>query len=236
MASPHLESFSPGLEPLKIMIVGDSISHGREGDYTWRYRIWEWLQRSANNNLFGREIHFVGPYQGTYPAEKPSPPRPPPLQSDHYHALETSGSGYAHDIDPVFLHPIYSSHASANGRQVKQAKSFIAEQVRVHRPDICLVQLGFNDLGWRVTGPGDTLRSMRELVDNARSEKPDLKFAIANVPYRTAIFGFPELPGLTSVYNDLLEQATQQWDNGVSPVRLVRFCENYECEFFSLLV
>lgn len=228
-AQSHTTPEQSSMAPLKIMIIGDSISHGREGDYTWRYRLWCWLQTHT-----AQAIHFVGPYRGTYPPEKPSPPRPPPLQSDHPPPPppnRPSGGGYALDIQTQFLKPTNSAHASAYGLQVFEAKTFIAEQVRTYQPDVCLVQLGFNDLGWRVTGPGETLRSMKEFVDNARSEKHDIKFAIANVPFRTAIFGFPELPGLTSVYNDLLEKATEQWDNEVSPVRLVRFCENYECEF-----
>lgn len=43
---------------LKIMVVGDSISHGHEGDYTWRYRMFKWLQAS------GVSADFVGPYLG----------------------------------------------------------------------------------------------------------------------------------------------------------------------------
>lgn len=45
-------------EPLKVMIVGDSITHGHEGDFTWRYRIWEWFRA---NNI---SVDFVGPYRG----------------------------------------------------------------------------------------------------------------------------------------------------------------------------
>lgn len=28
----------------KVLIVGDSITHGQEGDFTWRYRISEWFR------------------------------------------------------------------------------------------------------------------------------------------------------------------------------------------------
>lgn len=49
----------------KVLIVGDSMTHCNEGDYTWRYRISEWL-RSQNV-----AVDFVGPYQGTAEAEQP---------------------------------------------------------------------------------------------------------------------------------------------------------------------
>lgn len=42
----------------KVMVVGDSISHGHEGDYTWRYRLWQWF------NTQGVAATFVGPYLG----------------------------------------------------------------------------------------------------------------------------------------------------------------------------
>jgi hypothetical protein len=31
-------------QPISVMIVGDSITQGLEGDWTWRYRIWEWFK------------------------------------------------------------------------------------------------------------------------------------------------------------------------------------------------
>lgn len=31
----------------KVLIVGDSISHGQEGDFTWRFRISEWFKNYA---------------------------------------------------------------------------------------------------------------------------------------------------------------------------------------------
>jgi hypothetical protein len=29
---------------ISVMIVGDSITQGLEGDWTWRYRIWQWFK------------------------------------------------------------------------------------------------------------------------------------------------------------------------------------------------
>jgi hypothetical protein len=41
------------------MIVGDSISQGVEGDWTWRCRLWEWLEKQ---DIL---IDYVGPFMGT---------------------------------------------------------------------------------------------------------------------------------------------------------------------------
>ncbi|KAK0724340.1 SGNH hydrolase-type esterase domain-containing protein [Lasiosphaeris hirsuta] len=207
---------------IKILIVGDSISHGREGDWTWRYRIWEWFHHQDV------PVTFVGPYQGTVPPDEPAPPSPPPLASEPNTpgVLRTDG-GYAKDVADGFL--ANSDHFAASGRQVLQAKDLIAEQVSALQPDFCLVQLGFNDLGWFVSGPVETLSSMRRLVEAARSAKPDLKFAIANVPHRTWLPGREDLPVNTNRYNQMLALAIPRWSTDESPVALVKFCENYSC-------
>ncbi|KAL2257719.1 hypothetical protein VTK26DRAFT_9261 [Humicola hyalothermophila] len=206
---------------IKVMIVGDSISHGREGDWTWRYRIWEWFQAQCI------AVSFVGPYYGTVTANDPEPPRRPPLASERRPPPAfRSGGGYAAGVAPEFL-ANSDHHFAAWGRQVNQAKWLVAEQVAAHQPDICLVQLGFNDLGWRVTGPKDTLASMRTLIDQARSAKPDIKLAIANVPQRSDLPGREDLPLNTDIYNALLARWIPCWSSPESPIALVRLAENY---------
>lgn len=44
----------------KVMIVGDSISQGLDGDYTWRYRLWQHFQSDGVTDA------FVGPRSGTH--------------------------------------------------------------------------------------------------------------------------------------------------------------------------
>ena len=210
---------------MRIMVVGDSISHGREGDWTWRYRLWEWFRRE------GVAAAFVGPFRGTVPPDEPEPPRPPPLTTDPPRPppfLRTDG-GYARGVAPGFL-AAGSAHFAASGRQVMQAKDLVAEQVAAHQPDLCLVQLGFNDLGWCASGPDVTLASMKHLVDRVRAAKPNVRFAIANVPHHTLIPGRDDLPVITERYNALLAAAIPTWSTPGSPVALVRFCENYSCE------
>lgn len=43
-------------DELKIMIVGDSMTHASEGDFTWRYRLWEWFRQAAPKT----KVTFVG--------------------------------------------------------------------------------------------------------------------------------------------------------------------------------
>lgn len=211
---------------IKVMVIGDSISQGREGDWTWRYRIWEWFREQD------LPVSFVGPYTGTVPVDEPEPPRPPPLDSEPPRPPPPfrADGGYAVGVAPEFM--ANSSHFAASGQQANQAKHLIAEQVAAYEPDFCFVQLGFNDLGWFVSGPSDTLASVKYLVDQARSVKPDLKFAVANVPHRTDLRGREDLPLNTDIYNAMLARWIPGWSSPESPVALVRFCENYSCEFY----
>ena len=82
---------------IKVMIVGDSISHGTEGDYTWRYRLWQWFQSN------GIAVDFVGPYSGTNPPAEAHPPTPPALKGEVVvSAPYRTDGGYALDIDSGF--------------------------------------------------------------------------------------------------------------------------------------
>ncbi len=209
--------------PLKVMVVGDSMSQGYEGDWTWRYRLWEWFKKERI------DVDFVGPYEGTRPQEAPKPPSAPPLQGEAPPPADstpvTSG-GYAAGVAPDFD----TDHFAVWGRQAAQDKKLIAEQVAKYQPDLLLVGLGFNDMGWFVSGPEGTLDSMRTLVEQARAVKPDLKFALANVPQRKFIGGRDDLPVNTTKYNGMLADAIPKWSTVKSPVALVDWARNYSCD------
>ncbi|MEE1782149.1 fibronectin type III domain-containing protein [Streptomyces sp. SP17BM10] len=209
--------------PLKVMVVGDSMTQGYEGDWTWRYRLWEWFKTERI------DVDFVGPYEGTRPQASPQAPPVPPLQGQTPQPAEsapvTSG-GYADGVAAEFD----TDHFAVWGQQAAQDQKLIAEQVAKYQPDLLLVGLGFNDMGWFVSGPEGTVDSMRTLVDRARAVKPDLNFALANVPQRTFIGGRDDLPGNTTKYNSMLADAIPSWNTGKSRVALVDWAGNYSCD------
>jgi lysophospholipase L1-like esterase len=47
-------------QPLRILVLGDSITHGDDGDFTWRFRLHEHLRTS------GVAFDFVGPHTGPF--------------------------------------------------------------------------------------------------------------------------------------------------------------------------
>jgi hypothetical protein len=185
---------------LRVMIVGDSMTQGQQGDYTWRYRIWQWFQEN------GIAVEFVGPYSGTVPPTPASPPQPPPL----YGAVPSSApvgttGGYAQDVDPAFLSN--SNHFAVWGRAAAIDQYLIESVLQQHPADMMLLMLGFNDLGWFYSDAPGTLASIGTLVNNARAANPNLQFAIANVPQRSFIGGRQDLVDNTNFYNSLLSGA-----------------------------
>ena len=54
-------SSSSAVEPGRVLILGDSVARGAEGDWTWRYRLWKRLQATA-----AAPVDFVGPRDDLY--------------------------------------------------------------------------------------------------------------------------------------------------------------------------
>jgi hypothetical protein len=225
-SGPHAPDKTRG--SIKVMIVGDSISQGYEGDYTWRYRLWQWFRDSDHE-----DVSFVGPFVGTFPPpdhQRPSSWRPlekPPV-------LEVRDwGGYAWDVDPAFLAAGDNAHFAHWGRQAAQFRDIIEDAVRQAQPDYVILALGFNDLAWR-WWPDQLIEIVEELVTNARAAKADVKFAVANVVQRLASDSKAQLPINTRMYNNMLEEAITGWRTEESPVELVRMRESYECKSCSL--
>ena len=49
----------------RVLLFGDSITHGRDGDWTWRYRLWRQLQ-----DAWERDVDFVGPADDLHSASR----------------------------------------------------------------------------------------------------------------------------------------------------------------------
>jgi lysophospholipase L1-like esterase len=187
----------------RVMVVGDSISQGLEGDYTWRYRLADHFAR------YGTAVDFVGPWTGTnvLPARYPDgwpDVAVPPSRTGAYRP----GVGFD------------SEHLSQWGWQMHQAKDVIASNVRTYTPDFLLVELGFNDLAWGVNDPAGLLADLRSLIASARSARPDVRILVANVPHRTPLAQQPNLPAVISNYNALLAGSVAGMSTSSSPVLL----------------
>ncbi|WP_159025250.1 SGNH/GDSL hydrolase family protein [Streptomyces pluripotens] len=211
-------------ESCDVMIVGDSISNGYEGDHTWRHRFWQWSQQQQ------WPAKFVGPLTGTAKPEDPHPPvAPAPRKRVQPEASEPDPHQftgvYAKDVDAAFSNG-GSAHYAMWGRQLGQDVKTIKPvmdglKAKQQLPDVLLVELGFNDIGWRGAGVG-LVDTMRHFINQARAANPNVAIALANVPHRTTLGGAnPQLPQRITDYNAALAKATPTWDTDTSPVALV---------------
>lgn len=154
---------------IKVMVVGDSISQGHDGDWTWRYRMWQWFKREDI------AVDFVGPYTGTHPWFFPPGAIIPPVEGEN--DPPPAWGQYAVGASPDFD----DNHFAAWGRPALFAEGLVGYQVKKFMPDYLLVLLGFNDLGWFSHKPENVLDSMKKLVDKSRAENPNIKIVLGNV-------------------------------------------------------
>jgi GDSL-like Lipase/Acylhydrolase family len=143
------------VEATRYLVVGDSISQGSSGDYTWRYRFRQWLTDSGTSaELVGTRTDLFNPVK------------------------QTTGSQYYADTSFADR-----DHSALWGDSYYMQRAKIADEVAASAPDVLVVQLGTNDLVFFTT-PQDTIESLREFVAQARAINPALRFVLGEVPTR----------------------------------------------------
>ncbi|KAI7783529.1 hypothetical protein LA080_011658 [Diaporthe eres] len=247
---------SPDTKTVRILVCGDSISQGREGDFTWRYRLWEWFHHNSktqsstttttptapgrptqpsnspssssssssdndNKNTYPT-IQYVGPFNGTLPAEVDA------INVDPTNP-QTWGT-YHPSVSPLFSPGGGSSHFAVYGRPAWQDIEPLHAQVSTHQPDVLVLHLGFNDIGWWWHNATDLILSIQRLVFNARLARPDIKVLIADVSHRVAVSGREDIEAITNEYNNLLDASAAEWWTAGSPVEVVKVSKVYDCQ------
>ncbi|OOC52557.1 MULTISPECIES: GDSL-type esterase/lipase family protein [Nocardiopsis] len=207
---PDTEAEAP-VKTHRIMLAGDSMTQGANGDRTWRYHLWNHLSPQVEG------VDFVGPY--TDPAsrnmifpvptteheEAPSPSEDPAEGYQEDGAADPSAGGPepggtvpaegpegpgdvvwpGTDGDPdtaEYRDPDFDQqHNALWGRTLRDAAASIQEEVRVHEPDVLCVMLGVNDLLWPV-GVDEMEYRLRDYVESARKGNPNLRVVLAEAP------------------------------------------------------
>jgi lysophospholipase L1-like esterase len=187
----------------RLMVVGDSISHGLEDDYTWRYRL-------AQHLSTGCAADFVGPRTGTTVL--------PAAQPDGYPEVSAPASFTGRYRGGLTFD---SAHFAQWGWQLGQAEGAIRAEVSAQQPTHLLVELGFNDLGWGTSSPDDLITHVRTFVAEARAARPAVRILFGNVVNRTALADYPGLPATIASYNAKLGPALAALSTATSPVALV---------------
>lgn len=144
------------------MLVGDSITQGSAGDWTWRYRLWQHLRES------GTRVDLVGPWDDLYDNRTGK-------QGSHAYA------------DPRFDR----DHAARWGTAFTDEEPPIGALVRRYHPDVVVEGFGVNDLVGFHEGPGATLAAARTFVEQARAADPGIAIVLTEPPQRW-LAGIPE--------------------------------------------
>lgn len=147
--SAHAVDEEPSSTAVRILIVGDSVTQGSSGDWTWRYRLWRHLQES------GVVVDFVGPRTDLWD-------------------LRANGPGATSYADPDFDR----DHAARWGMWSGFPDTPIATLVAAHQPDVVITMVGVNDILYG-RSPLATADDTAALVAAARAVDPDLAFVVA---------------------------------------------------------
>jgi fibronectin type 3 domain-containing protein len=136
----------------RLMVVGDSISQGSSGDFTWRYRLYEHLVAD------GLTPQMVGPYNWLF-------------------NNVTGVQGDCTYADPTFE----TAHDAVWGRMLADEMATIQAEVGASRPDYLLILIGINDLAFGRTDVPGTEANLKTFVSNARAANPNLRIVLGDL-------------------------------------------------------
>lgn len=162
---PSAVSSAATTGPVRIMVVGDSISHGSSGDYTWRW----FLAR----HLAGESVDMVGPSSTPFGLDPDAPGAPGVYQDPHFD----------------------SDHAAQWGDTLSFGGQRRAAQVGEFAADVVVLELGTNDLTWLGVSPENLIIATRQWVEQVRAIRPNVSFVLCDIPVtdRAPVAQFNEL-------------------------------------------
>lgn len=162
----------PERRPVRIMFVGDSMTQGRSGSATYRYWVWRGLTDPVEDGGAGREdVVFVGP---TTTLNGP----------DGASAYEHLDHGFADQLE----------HAGSAGATFPSSREQFpaARLVRQGRPDVIVLQLGYNDANDPDLTPAELAERFTSYVEAVRAVAPDTRFVLGEIPPAEGARSTPE--------------------------------------------
>lgn len=226
-------------EPRRIMLSGDSMTQGADGDRTWRYHLWNHLSPHVDG------LEFVGPYSDpassdmilpvpTTEGEDPVAPSPgstgsfsptdgasPDEEAPSPGDRDTGGPNWPGSAPPgeaEYDDPDFDQeHNALWGRTLRDASASIGEEVRTHQPDVLCAMLGVNDLLWPVSME-EMEKSLRGYVEAARSGNPNLRVVLAEVVPIALADSDEGFALRVYAYNELVREVARDMSTQASPV------------------
>lgn len=232
---------------VRVMLAGDSMTHGADGDSTWRFHLWNHLDPYVEG------LDFVGPYTAPATQDEIIPPElfggdadegadsdeggeeggdrdgSEPGDRPGTGAEESPGGGSADGTRPdedsgvpadgvAYRDPDFDQDHNARwGRTLADAAGTIKDDVATHQPDVLCVMIGINDLLYPITAEEMELR-LRAYVNGARDANPQIRILFAEA-LPIALADQDEGFALrVYVYNELVRSVAADLTTGRSPV------------------
>ncbi|TJZ52902.1 hypothetical protein FCH28_17155 [Streptomyces piniterrae] len=179
---------------MRIMFVGDSMTIGHTGDFTWRYRMWQHLQAT-----FDGRYRIVGPRDALHDT------------------LQDAATSHEYG-DPGFPGGA-RRHLAGWGEGWLHMAPLIGDAIREHRADTLLVSLGLIDLGF-YTNADQTAENVRRFVTAAREAAPHIRAVLMPVIPNVRAVTDTAFGAQCDRFNELLAKAVADLDTPASPLLL----------------
>lgn len=188
---------------MRFLFVGDSMTIGRAGDFTWRYRMWQHLEATLGEGGYA----ITGPRTELYDTDANAP-------LSHAYG------------DPAFPAPA-RRHLAGWGEGWLHMAPVVADAVTATRADILLVSLGLIDLGF-YTDSDRTARTARAFIAAARSANPHVKMVLLPVIPNIRAESDAPFADECDRFNTLLAKAVSDLDDPRSPLLLASHPTGYD--------
>lgn len=211
-----------GQSQVRVMLAGDSMTHGADGDKTWRFHLWNHLDPHVEG------LDFVGPYTAPATQDQIIPPELFGGDEDGDELEDGPGGGSPDGTQPgedldvpdgvAYRDPDFDQDHNARwGRTLADAATTIGDDVAAHQPDVLCVMIGINDLLHPITAE-DMEQRLRAYVNGARDANPEIRILIAEALPIALADSDQGFALRVYVYNELVRSVAADLTNGRSPV------------------
>ncbi|MFJ9828856.1 GDSL-type esterase/lipase family protein [Streptomyces sp. NPDC101160] len=189
---------------MRFLFVGDSMTVGRAGDFTWRYRMW-------------RHLEAVLPGPGGYAIVGP--------RTTLYEPADDAATSDAY-ADPGFP-AAARRHLAGWGEGWLHMAPLVGDAVTAAGADVLLISLGLIDLGF-YTNSDQTAENVRAFLAAARAANPRVRAVLLPViPNVRAEYDAP-FAAECARFNELLAKTVADLDTAASPLLLASVPESYD--------
>jgi hypothetical protein len=177
----------------RIMIVGDSISQGSSGDYTWQYRLYEHLRAD------GVSPQMVGPNNWLF-------------------NNVTNVEGDCSYADPKFE----DANDAVWGLTLFSQIDTIGATVTTYQPDYLLVLLGLDDIYWYGISQPDMAANLASFIAAARTTRPNIRIVLGLIPPDIHQQTDPAFAANVAAYNQTISSTASQLSTAASPIAVAQ--------------